>query len=307
MAPSKKPPSKAPHHGVNRPSGGRTKKSSTSTIQHTLSSKHHRVGMDNLSSNSSLSSIASIEDCEDFVPTPLPPGMGIVSSDVQVSFRETLDVMSRLDFRSLTHDKSIEWNVALSQTCLRISKEMTHLQNQLSSSHDANNLNAETRKRDAFAKLMYPLIKKHSHQVFTRLVFPSAVEVTTTMGNALSSYGLTSTSPIAKYIFDEVVFKQHGSSASDIICVDDQSSNRRHPYDTTQIRDELWVKYGIGSVSVKEVGRIRNTVTNICRDATRKSCTSTARAVLHYIASSQPLVILSRRYLPSCRSYLFRF
>jgi hypothetical protein len=67
------------------------------------------------------------------------------------------------------------------------------------------------------------------------------------------------------------LFKQHGSNARDTICVDDQSSNRRHPYDTPQIREELWVKYGIGSVSVKEVGRIRNTVTNICRDATSKS------------------------------------
>jgi hypothetical protein len=178
--------------------------------------------------------------------------------------------MAKLDFCSLTHDKNIEWNVALSQTCLRFSEEMTQLQNQLSSSQAAINHNADSRKRDAFAKLMHPLIKKHSHQVFTRLVFPSAIEVTTTTGNALSSYGLTSTCSVAKYIFDEVVFKQHGSSASDIICVDDKSSNCRHPYDTPQIRDELWVKYGLGSISVKEVGRIHNTVTNICHDATRK-------------------------------------
>jgi hypothetical protein len=30
----------------------------------------------------------------------------------------------------------------------------------------------------------------------------------------------------------------------------------------------LWHNHGIGSLSVQEVGRVRNTVTNICRDTT---------------------------------------
>jgi hypothetical protein len=68
---------------------------------------------------------------------------------------------------------------------------------------------------------MYPLITKHSHQLFIRLAFPSIVEVTMTTGNALASYGLTSTSSLAKYMFDEVLFEQDGSSAHDTICVDD--------------------------------------------------------------------------------------
>jgi hypothetical protein len=73
-------------------------------------------------------------------------------------------------------------------------------------------------------------------------------------------------------MFDEIVFKQHGTSAGNIICVDDQSSHSRHLYDTPQIRNDLWVTYGISSISVKEVGRICNTVTNICHDTTSKSC-----------------------------------
>jgi hypothetical protein len=80
MAPTKKPPSKPPHHRVRRPSGGLTKKSCAS-IQHTLLAKHPRVGMDQFSSNSSVSSTASINDCDDecrspfsdYVLTPLPP------------------------------------------------------------------------------------------------------------------------------------------------------------------------------------------------------------------------------------------
>jgi hypothetical protein len=110
---------------------------------------------------------------------------------------------------------------------------------------------------------MYPLIKKHCHKVFTRLVFPSSLKVTMTTGNALCGYGLTSTCALANYIFDKIMLKQHGSSARNIICVDDQSSHHHwHPYDTPQIRNDLWVTYGIGSVSVKEVGCICNSITN---------------------------------------------
>jgi hypothetical protein len=47
-------------------------------------------------------------------------------------------------------------------------------------------------------------------------------------------------------------------------------NNPPHPYDTAPIRADLWFNYGIGSFAVKEVGRLRNTITNICRDATSK-------------------------------------
>jgi hypothetical protein len=32
----------------------------------------------------------------------------------------------------------------------------------------------------------------------------------------------------------------------------------------------LWVNHGIGTFTVKEIGRTHNTVTNICRDVVRK-------------------------------------
>jgi len=44
----------------------------------------------------------------------------------------------------------------------------------------------------------------------------------------------------------------------------------RHEYDTPDIREDLWVNHGIGTFTVKEIGRTHNTVTNICRDVVRK-------------------------------------
>jgi hypothetical protein len=83
---------------------------------------------------------------------------------------------------------------------------------------------------------------------------------------------LTSSCPLSLIVFDEIVFKPQGSSASDPISPDDKSSRTPslHQYDTPKIRDELWVTHGIGTFTVRELGRTRNTVTNICHDVLRK-------------------------------------
>jgi hypothetical protein len=97
------------------------------------------------------------------------------------------------------------------------------------------------------------------------------IEVTTTNGKVLSTFGLTSTSPLARMVFDEFVFKPQGSSSADPISPEDNSLlTPRHEYDTPDIRDNLWVNHGIGTFTIKEIGRTRNTVTNICRDVVRK-------------------------------------
>ena len=70
-----------------------------------------------------------------------------------------------------------------------------------------------TTQRQAFATKMLPLIKKRSHDLFVKLAFPSMIEVTTTNGNALSTFGLTSTCPLARMVFDEFVFKAQASSS----------------------------------------------------------------------------------------------
>ena len=88
--------------------------------------------------------------------------------------------MVKIDYASLPHEKSIEWNVALSQSCLCLSQETSLLHRQLSSLVDRNKENSESHKRDEFAKSTFPLIKKQGHQLFTKVIFPSNGEVTTT-------------------------------------------------------------------------------------------------------------------------------
>lgn len=205
-----------------------------------------------------------------YVPTSLPPGVGAISSDLQASFTKTLDVMSKLDFRSLSHRKSIEWNLSLSDSCVRFSQEISLLQQQLDVYHAEKQNETMSREMGAFAARMLPHIKKHAHIVFSKLIFPSHKEVTTTKVTSLADFGLTSTSTLANMIFDEVIFKNHGSSAGDCISIDDNVQTSRHPYDTPEFRDDLWVNREIATHSIKEVGRVRNSVTNICRDTTSK-------------------------------------
>jgi hypothetical protein len=89
------------------------------------------------------------------------------------------------------------------------------------------------------------------------------IEVTTTNGSALSTFGLTSTSPLARMVFDEFVFKpQQGSSSADPISPENNSLlTPRHEYDTPNIHDDLWVNDGIGTFTIKEI---------ICRDVVHK-------------------------------------
>ena len=192
----------------------------------------------------------------------------MISSELKASVKETLEIMTKVNFGSLSHDKSIEWNLALSKTCLRFSQEMSLLKRELSEVRRSNHEDAEFRDRSEFAKVLYPAIKKHSHQVFSKLIFPSHLEVTTTAPNSLVTYGLTSTCDLAKCIFEDIVFQRLGSGNLDCISVDNDVTSHHHPYDTPQVREDLWHNHGIGSLSVQEVGRVRNTVTNICRDTT---------------------------------------
>jgi hypothetical protein len=210
-----------------------------------------------ISSNSSVSSTinvcdyAVLPDVSDFIPTSLLSGHGTIPIDVNYSFQATLDIMSKINFSTLSKDKSIEWNVALSHS-------------------SALEMNINTH-RQAFANKMLPLMKKHRHNLFIKLAFPSMIEVTMTSGNALSTFGLTSTSPLTRMLFDKFVFKAQGSSSADPIFPEDNSLlTPRHENDTPDICDNLWVNHGIGTFTVKEISRTRSTVTNICHDVVHK-------------------------------------
>jgi hypothetical protein len=179
--------------------------------------------------------------------------------------------MSKINSSTLSKDKSIEWNVAPSQSCHHLSEEYSLLKKHFSSfKSSAIKMNITT-QRQAFANEMLSLIKKCSHNLFIKLAFPSMIEITTTNGNALSTFGLTSISPLTRMVFDEFVFKPQGSSSADPISPADNSLlTPCREYDTPDIHDDLWANHGIGTFTVKEIGRTRNTITNICRDVVRK-------------------------------------
>jgi hypothetical protein len=224
-------------------------------------------------SPSSLSCVSTIvtspndDYLSNFVPMSLAPGMGTISEELKSSISETLTVMSKIDFHSLSPDKNIEWNVALSKTCLRFSQDLSNLYRQMATLEECNKHTTSM-----------------SHSTFIKIIFPSVAEVTTTTPTALASYGLSSTCPLANHIFDEIVFKPHGTSNQDAIPTFVEHLPPNHRYDNAAMRKELWDNYGIGSFAVKEVGRMRNTVTNLCRDATSKS---------HFISLSEFYFLLA--------------
>jgi hypothetical protein len=61
---------------------------------------------------------------------------------------------------------------------------------------DRNKESADSHERDEFAKSTFPLIKKQGHRLFTKVIFPSNGEVTTTTPAALTGFGLSSTSAL---------------------------------------------------------------------------------------------------------------
>ena len=191
----------------------------------------------------------------------------MVSTELKAGVRETLEIMSKVNFAKLSHDKSIEWNVSLSRTCLRLSQEISVLQKDVNDLCHLNQEDAEFHARAEFAKGAYQDIKKHAHKVFSKLIFPSHVELTTAAASSLVTYGLTSSCALAKCIFEDIVFKRLGSGNLDCISVDDNNPHH-HEYNNPEVRDDLWHNHGIGSLSVQEVGRVRNSVTNICRETT---------------------------------------
>ena len=156
-------------------------------------------------------------------------------------------------------------------TCLCFSQEVGNLYHQLSLLKECNKQSSSMCKMDEFAKSTFPLIKRVSHSMFIKIIFPSMAEVTTTTPTALASYGLSSTCPLVNHIFDEIVFKPHGTSNQYAIPTFIDNLLSTHRYDNAVIRKELWDNYGIGSFAVKEVGCMQNTVTNLCCDATSKS------------------------------------
>ena len=147
--------------------------------------------------------------------------------------------MSTIDFRSLSPKKNIEWNVALSKTCLRFSHEVGNLYRQLSSLEEHNKHTSSMREMDEFAKSTFPLIKRVGHSTFIKIILSQC-----SRGYHYHSYCsrrlcLSSTCPLANHIFDEVVFKPHGTSNQDAISTFIEHLPPTHRYDNAALRKEF--------------------------------------------------------------------
>jgi hypothetical protein len=75
----------------------------------------------------------------------------MISSELKAGVKETLDIMTKVNFDSLSHDKSILWNLALSRTCLRFSQEMTLLKRELSEVRRSNQEDTQFRDKAEFS------------------------------------------------------------------------------------------------------------------------------------------------------------
>jgi hypothetical protein len=91
--------------------------------------------------------------------------------------------------------------------------------------------------------------------------------VTTTIAASLPQYGLSSTSSFATFVFEEIVFKAHGNTASQSILVDDGVSpmSGSSDYNSVQGKEDLWMQ--IGPPMVQGVGKVRNTLVTLIRES----------------------------------------
>jgi hypothetical protein len=111
----------------------------STAVKHTSSSKpiiaatmDTSISSESSVSSTNISDYAVLPDVSDFVPTSLPTGYGTIPTDVMHSFQSTLDIMSKINFSTLSKDMSIEWNVALSESCCHLSEEYSLLKKHFS-------------------------------------------------------------------------------------------------------------------------------------------------------------------------------
>jgi hypothetical protein len=230
-----------------------------------------------ISFNSSLSSTnvgdyTILSDVSDFVPTSLLMGAMVLSSLMsKIHSKQLLISCPRLTFLLFPKTRALSGMFLYPNLVTVFLKSTPSLRKISLRSNLMPSRQISLLRGKHLPTKCSPLIKKRSHGLFVKLAFPSMIEVTTTNGRALLMFGLTSTSPLARMVFDKFVFKPQGSSSADPISPEDNSLlSPHHEYDTLNIRDDLWVNHGIDTFTIKEIGCTRNTVTNICRDVVRK-------------------------------------
>jgi hypothetical protein len=218
-----------------------------------------------------------------FSPTLLPEKVLAGSESIQHRFNESLSIGTKMDFRLLSYDNCLVWLKFFSDTIVKLNNECTLLRGQLDQYRDRASSDVEHQAKLDFVGKVIPAIKTAMFPIFVRLILPSQLEVTSSRDRrALLSFGLSEKCDLAMLVFNTAVFFKNrspeGNASKPVNMSEDpfpplslkSPSASLHPFDTPEIREQLWFELGVGTFAVKQLNAARNTYTNLIREVVSK-------------------------------------
>jgi hypothetical protein len=187
----------------------------------------------------------------------------------------------------------VKWLKFFSDTVVnKLSNEVHVLRGQLDQYSERALVDSENQAKVNFTSKVSSAIKSGMFKIFTHLIFPSTVEVTSSRDrHALLSFSLMDKCGLATLVFDAIFSSSQGTVSMPITIVDDISSppslttvslNKQHPFDTLSLRAQLWFDYGLGTFSVKTFNATRNTYMNLICDVV-SFCSFSLFTLLFYL------------------------
>ena len=197
-----------------------------------------------------------------------------------------------MDLSLLPEEKKDVWLKFLSNTVMHFHRELMALQGQLNEYRDTAMVALSDKERADFVASVSPSIKTGMFGVFLRVIFPSKVEVTTSKDRrALTSFGLTEQCGFATLVF-RLIFKSQGTASKPCNVGADSSSYALHPFDTPEMHEQLWFASGVGSYSLKQLNKTRNTYTCMIREVSSKCWSINLSCISCYLTTTVHCVSL---------------
>jgi hypothetical protein len=170
------------------------------------------------------------------------------------------------------------------------------LQGQLNEYRDTATVALSEKAIADFVDLVSPSIKTGMFGVFLQVIFASQVEVTTTKDRrALKSFGLMEKCGFATLVFRLIFTSQQGTASKPCTIGDDSSLDDKaqlHPFDTPEMHEQLWFEKGVGSFSLKQLNRTRNTYTSQIREVVSKCWSINLSCISCYLTTTVHCVSL---------------
>ena len=242
-----------------------------------------------------------------FSPTLLPEKVLAGSESIQHRFNESLSIGTKMDFTLLSYDNCLVWLKFFSDTVVKLNNECTLLRGQLDQYRDRASSDIEHQAKLDFVGKVIPAIKTAMFPIFVRLIFPSQLEVTSSRDRrALLSFGLSEKCDLATLVFDTAVFFKNrspeGNASKPVKMSEDpfpplslkSPSASLHPFDTPEIREQLWFELGVGTFAVKQLNAARNTYTNLIREVVSKYFEVPMLSNVHFLFCNLTLCSIAR-------------